>query len=432
MIQSKKRDFGILFLTMCLNLTGFAIILPLSPSMMEYYLPQAEHTNNLLGSFISLAGLISSNLGHENPQHLTAVFFGCLLASLYAFLQFIFAPIWGRMSDKYGRRPILLSTLAVTSIAYFIWIFASSFNLLILSRILGGITAANISVVSASIADLTDRHNRARGMALIGMAFGLGFLMGPTIGGLCSSINLTILFPSLSAWHLTPFSFCSFVAFLFALLNFLWVYFKYTETLPISKAQCPKTFHADLKPNNPIRKTNLSYFIFILAFSGLEFTLAFLAHERFAYSPIMLGYLFLYIGVILILTQGLITKKIAIILSEKHLAISGILSGIISYIILAFATTQLLFYIGASFLAISVGLTTPSLSSLTSLYASEDTQGKFQGKFRSSGSLARAFGPIATASLYFYYGPEITYLTAPFILILPVFLILSLPRPQKA
>lgn len=430
MRPEKKSVLGILFLTMCLNLTGFAIILPLSPAMMAYYLPHAESSGGLLGAFIASANQLANTLSHGDPPNSASVFFGCLLASLYAFLQFTFAPIWGRLSDRYGRRPVLLVTLAITALAYLIWIFASSFNLLILSRVLGGITAANLSVVSACIADITEKANRTQGMALVGIAFGLGLIFGPVIGGLSSTINIIELYPSLATWKMTPFSFCAGIAFILAAINFLWVYLKFKETLK----QCTQEeeSHSALAFIQSLKKTNLSYFIFILVFSGLEFTLAFHAHTRLSYGPAQLGYLFLYIGIVLILMQGLIVRRLARLVNERNLAITGILSSVFSYAILAYANTPFAFYVGSYFLAVSVGFTTPSLSSLTSLYATENSQGRHQGKFRSSGSLARALGPIFAASVYFYYGAQVAYLTAPLLLLIPILLIFSLPSPSVA
>lgn len=436
MEQKNKSSLRILFLTIFLNLTGFAIILPLYPAMLGFYLPAEEVSGGLIGGFISFARSLAKTLGQGDSLFMTTVAFGCILNSMYAFLQFVFAPIWGRISDKWGRRRILLITLAGTAISSILWIFASTFGCFVLARVLAGIMAGNLSVATAAAADLTSKENRTKGMALVGAAFGMGFLFGPVIGGLLTQVNLLDYFPALSAFGINPFSMPAIIASLLAIINFFWAFSRFKETLPIEKrtlSSKQQTQEDSLNTPTPgIKKTNLIYFIYLLSFSGLEFTLSFLATERFAYSSTQVGYLFLYIGFILVLTQGFIIRKISRIAPEKAIAFGGILSAIFSFIILAFANSQTIFFIGSGFTALSVGLASPSLSGLVSLYASESTQGHHLGLFRSAGSLARACGPLGAAILYFCFGAQFAYLSVALLLIGPLSLVFALPKPDKS
>lgn len=434
--MENKYSKRILFLTIFFNLTGFAIMLPLSPALLGYYLPTEEANGGWLGEFVIRCQDLASALGHEDPTFITSVFFGCSLASIYAFLQFIFSPIWGRLSDRYGRKNILLYTLTGTALSYALWIFAGSFQLFILSRILAGIMAGNLSVATAAIADVTSKKNRTKGMALIGIAFSLGFIIGPAFGGTISQINPLDYLPRLEGFGINPFSSPALAATILAIINLGWVVYKFDETLPQEKRSYAvnslKLLETTKAQAPSILWTNISYFIFLLAFSGLEFTLAFLATERFEYTPTQIGGLFVYIGVILILTQGYIVRRASFSLGERALGASGIVFGIISFALIAYAFKQPLFYIGSGFLALGIGLVSPSLSSLVSLYATETTQGRYLGVFRSAGSLARACGPVLAAFPYFYYGAETAYISVALLLLIPLGIVISLPKPDKS
>ncbi len=433
--MNHKKHLSIIFLAIFINITGFAIILPLSPALLEFYLPNQAASNNILGQLIASVKITIASLGKENAAFTTAVFFGCFLASLYAFLQFIFTPICGRISDRYGRRPVLLITITGTTLSYALWAIAGSFNFFILSRILAGIMAANLSVITAAIADVTSKENRTKGMALAGIAFGLGFMFGPAMGGLLTQINLLTLLPQLQPLGINPFSSCALVAMTLSAINLLWIFIKFEETLPPEKRLQPQKsfrFLASFRSQTAsIFRTNFSYFIFLLSFSGLEFTLAFIAAERFSYSPTQIGYLFLYIGFILIFTRGYIMRKLFNKIEERLIALIGTLSGIIAFSTIAFAFIQPLFILGASFLAFAIALTVTSLSSLVSLYSTESTQGRDLGLFNSAGALARAFGPLLAALPYIYLGAQNAYISVSSLLLIPLLIIFFLPKPDK-
>jgi len=265
-------------LTIFIDLVGFSIIFPLFPSILDYYLAK-DGGSGLLANLLAWLDNLSATLG--GGERFTPVLFGGVLGSLYATLQFFFAPIWGGLSDKHGRRPILIITTIGMALSYFAWVFAGNFGLLIAARIIGGIMSGNLSVATAAVSDVTTEKDRAKGMGIIGAAFGLGFVAGPAIGGFASSIDLLAMNPDLGAYGINPFSFVALIATVLSVVNFVWIHRRFAESLP------PEKRHADLASRNPIkrmlqplpkpiRKTNLAYLIYILAFSGMEFTLTFL------------------------------------------------------------------------------------------------------------------------------------------------------------
>ena len=172
----KKPTLLIVFLTVFIDVVGFSIIFPLFPEMLDYYL-KLDGKESLIGSLVAWLDQFAG--GDTNA---VATLFGGVVGSLYGFLQFVFAPIWGAYSDRHGRRPTLVFTLGGIVLANLIWVFAGSFALLVLGRALGGIMAGNISTASAVAADITTGKNRASGMIIIGVALGLGFILGPAIG----------------------------------------------------------------------------------------------------------------------------------------------------------------------------------------------------------------------------------------------------------
>ena len=173
-LMAAGRPLGVIFLTLFLDLVGFSILFPLFAAMMEHYQQQDS----------ALMTLVLSWLPEGSGPVQQAALFGGLLMAFYALLQAIFSPLWGGLSDRIGRRKVLLITTLGNLVGYVLWIFANSFTLLLIARGLNGLMAGNISVATAAVADVTDAKSRTKGMALVGMAFGFGFILGPAIGGL--------------------------------------------------------------------------------------------------------------------------------------------------------------------------------------------------------------------------------------------------------
>ena len=436
-LTNRKRTLGIIFLTLFLDLVGFSIIFPLFPAMLDYYLPTGSNHESFLGQLINPLFTLAENSGAEDPRFMTAVLFGGILGSLYSILQFIFSPLWGAYSDRVGRRKVLLITISGLALSYATWCLAASFWVLVISRILGGIMGGNLSVATAAVADSTTREKRSGGLAIIGIAFGLGFIVGPGIGGLLSKINLLEYYPSLERFGINPFSVPAMVSCTLTLVNLIWVNTSFNETLSPenrrsnSRYKRFSVFRIFKGASPETTRTNLIYLIYIMAFSGMEFTLSFLAVERFLFSPAQNGGMFVFLGFILILVQGIIVRKFASKLGEKTLAISGVICGIIAFLALSIANDIIFFFSALALMAFSIGLASPTLSALVSLYTKEDEQGAALGVFRSAGSLARAIGPLLAAFTFFALGSKNAYFGGAIIVTIPLILAFRLPKPNK-
>lgn len=437
--KGNRSRLGVIFLTLFLDLVGFSIIFPLFPAMLDYYLPSGDGGHSLLGQLIAPLANWAERSGAADPRFMTAVLFGGILGSLYSILQFICAPLWGAYSDRVGRRKVLLITISGLALSYILWFFAASFWVLVLARVLGGAMGGNLSVATAAVADTTTRAKRSSGLAIIGIAFGLGFIVGPAIGGVFALIDLTEIAPSLKAFGVNPFSVPALVSLTLTVVNLAWVYRRFKETLPESKRRQAKSERRGLAvfrifqcPEPATRRTNFVYLIYMLAFSGMEFTLTFLAVERFAFSPAQNGGMFVFIGFILVLVQGGIVRRLATPVGEKRLALAGLACGVAAFLALAMAMQLGLFFGALALMAFSIGLASPTLSALVSLYSNESDQGANLGIFRSAGSLARAIGPLVAAFVYFVYGSKSAYLFGAVVVILPLVIALKLPKPHKA
>ncbi len=427
-----KKNLGAILLTLFLDLVGFSIIFPLFPGMLEYYFDASGQSGILGWAVPFLDGLTGGG-------HYTAVLFGGILGSLYSLMQFVFAPIWGRRSDRRGRKSVLKITILGTALSYLVWAFSGSFELLVLGRLLGGIMAGNISVATAAVADMTSRQDRSKGMALVGAVFGLGFIVGPVLGALLSKVNLLELAPGLAGTGVNPFSSPALLALVLSLANLWWLQMRFEESLREEKRTRSRSggawtsLIALLQVEHPgIRQVNWLFLVFITAFSGMEFTLTFLAAERFNYTPAQNGIIFLYIGFLLVLIQGGLVGRLSAKIGEKRMALYGLGCGVIAFFLLSRSDNLPLFYTSLTVMAFAGGLVNPSLTSLVSLYSSEEKQGVTLGLFRSAGSFARAVGPLLAAGLYWYFGAKAAYLFAGFIIILPLYLCMLLPSVDKS
>lgn len=430
-----KATIKIVFLTLFLDIVGFSIIFPLFPKLVDFYLKN-DPTNFFLKSILDLALSITSWAG--SPQTVSPiVLFGGILGALYSLLQFIFAPIWGGISDRIGRRPVLMISVAGIALSYIIWFYSGNFTLLIISRVLSGMMGGNISTATAAVGDVTSPETRSRGMAFVGIAIGTGFIFGPAIGGLASLLDLSVLDPSLAKLGVNPFSFPAAIAFTLALANFLIIAKLFAETLPkdssargtIERSFNPLKLFAPL-PNANINLSNLSNFFFLTIFSGMEFTLTFLALDRLGYGSFENGMMFIFIGVLVALIQGGYVRRKARTVGEKRMSLMGLVTVIPGFICLAYATNNLLFYIGLAFLAVGVAMVNPCLTSLVSLFADKDVQGKALGIFRSLGSLARVFGPLLGGIFYWRFGAQSVYLVGAVAVLIPILFVARIQQSK--
>lgn len=420
-----KGTLKIVFLTLFLDLIGFSIIFPMFPALAKHYLTvDADNTflKMIFGSITSLTNMTTQSAGMS-----PVVLFGGALGALYSLLQFFAAPIWGGISDRIGRKPVLLVSVFGLFISYVLWVFSGSFTLLIIARIIGGIMGGNISTASAVVADITQRENRSKGMAFIGIAFALGFIFGPALGGILSKIDLSTMYPALKAYGVNPFSVPAIFAAVLSLINVFYIWAKFKETLPKEKRGTSE-LHRSANvlalfkplPYRDVNLTNWSYFLFITAFSGMEFTLTFLAAERLGYEPIDNGKMFVFIGFLIAMVQGGYVRRKANQVGEKKMALQGLVSLIPGLFIIGFAKTTAMLYFGLFFLSIGSAMAIPTLTSLVSLHTPVDEQGRALGIFRSLGALGRVIGPIFASLIYWKYGSTIPYIVGGLSLIIPM------------
>jgi len=431
----QKGTLSAVFLTILIDLIGFSIIFPLLPAILQWYLPRGAE-GSLLGRIESLLASISPASTGGSHEVITLVLFGGIIGSVFSILQFISSPIWGRLSDRFGRRRILLITTICTCGGYVIWFFSGNLWLFILSRFTCGMMAGNISVASAAVADVTSGKNRTKGMAMVGIAFAMGFMVGPAIGGAASLIDITKLYPAIATIGINPFSGAALVSICLSLINLTWIYFRFPETLrPELRAHHAISANplSNLRmKHGPARDVTLVNFSFLLAFSGMEFSLTFLALERLNFGPKENIGIFVFAGVVMTLVQGLFTHRKSNKLSETKMACLGIALSISGVCTLAMSYNVGLFFFGLFLKSSGIALLAPTLASLVSLYSDPNNQGASMGSFRASGSLARAVGPVVAAILYWAIGSRLTYLAGAIILLGPLYLSYRLPSPDKA
>ncbi len=429
-------SMGIVFLIVFLDIVGFSILFPLFPALLAHYV-ELEGETGLAGR---LAQTLSDLAGGD--QHAVIAFFGGVLGAVYSLLQFLFAPFWGGLSDRIGRRPTLLVTLVGTVLAYAMWVFAGSFALLVAARLIGGMMAGNISTASAVIADTTTDTDRVKGMGFIGMAIGLGFILGPAIGALASLVVIGA--PASgegwsAGWALNPFSGPALAATALGVLNLFLVIKKLPETLPPDKRRHTKRVGAwnplgqVARQSYPgVARTTFISFLYTCAFSAAEFTLTFLAVERLAYSPRDNAWMFVFVGLVIAFVQGGIVRRVGPRVGEQRLTLIGFGLLLPGLAVIAVAGTSVVLYVGLFLMAFGSALIMPCLSALVSRYTPAERQGIVLGQFRSAGSLARAIGPLLGGLLYWTAGSAAPYWAGAAFLLVPFLMARGLPAVASA
>lgn len=434
---SPKRplSLGVIFLTLYIDLVGFSIIFPLGPDLLKHYLAVDGHAG-LLGALLEHINGLARALGNET--HLPEVLFGGIISSLFSILQFIFAPFWGSLSDKRGRRPILLLTVAGTAFSYLLWVISGSFWLFLLARLVAGAFGGNLSVATAAVADVTTRAERSKAMGVVGAAFGLGLVTGPMIGAFTAHINLLDHFPGLAAWGINPFSVPALLSLLMSVVNLVWIHRRFNETRPPSARGTP----VETRLRNPlrailslddsrIRGVNLVAFVYSVAFVAMEASLVFLSAERFHYTARQNGLLMGFLGVCSIVTQGLIVRRLLKTVSETRVLGGGLIASSLGLLLIGLAPAPGWLYAGVGLLALGSGLVNPSTTGLISLYAGADEQGRVLGIFRSLGSLSRAITPITAGIVFWTFGSKSVFLGAALLAIGAWIAGTRLPQPEK-
>jgi DHA1 family tetracycline resistance protein-like MFS transporter len=361
----KRSPLIVIFTTVFIDLVGFGIVIPVLPFYAE------------------------GTIFNATPRTV-----GLLFAS-YSIMQLIFAPILGGLSDKYGRRPVLFLSIIGTGIGFLVLGLATTLWMLFAGRILDGITGGNISTAQAYIADITTSENRAKGMGLIGAAFGLGFIFGPAIGGI------------LSRWGIhVPFFFAATLCFLNAIL----LYFRLPETVTRDHPAKHKAAGGrglsqviDSLKQPRLAFVMVIYFLFIVAFSIMTTAFSLYTMFRFGYDAQHTGYLFAYVGVIAVIIQGGLIGRLVKRFGELPLVIVGAFCFAISLFAVPFvgpaAGGLAALLIGGCVFSAGNSLATPALTSLASKSTGAAEQGTVLGVMQSVASLARAVGPSVAALL---------------------------------
>ena len=432
----RPLSLGVIFLTLYIDLIGFSIIFPLAPDLLKHYLA-IDGAGGALGWVLARLHSISAALG--NTTHLPEVLFGGAVSSVFSVLQFIFSPIWGGLSDRMGRRGVLMFTVLGTAASYLVWVFSGSFWLFLVSRILGGAFGGNLSVATAAVADVTTREERSKAMGLVGAAFGLGLVTGPLVGAFSAHINLAEKCPALAALGVNPFSTPALIAFLLGLVNLAWIKARFHETLPpearagaakIRRVRNPIRAILSLD-NAAVRAVNLVTFVYTVGFVAMEASLVFLSAERFGYTARQNGMLMGFLGLCSILTQGMIVRRLYARMSETAVLALGLALTALGYVAVGFAPAQAVLYAGTALLAVGGGLVNPSTSGLISLYAGAAEQGMVLGIFRSLGALARAITPVLAGIIFFAAGSRVLYVIAAALTMIALALGRKLPQPGK-
>jgi DHA1 family tetracycline resistance protein-like MFS transporter len=375
MKQSKKQAaIGFIFITLIIDITGWGIIIPVIPKLIE----------ELIHGDISEAAK-----------------YGGWLTFAYAFTQFIFAPVMGNLSDRFGRRPILLISLFAFSLDYLLLAFAPTISWLFVGRIIAGITGASITTASAYIADISTPENRAKNFGLIGAAFGIGFIIGPVIGGTLGQFGSRV-----------PF----YAAAVLCLINFLYGYFILPESLPPSKR---RTF--DFKRANPVGSLMhlkkypsliglvMAVFLLYLGSQAVHNNWSYYTMYRFHWDEKMVGYSLGIIGLLVGLVQGVLIRWINPKLGNEKSIYLGLLLYTVGMFLFATATQGWMMFVFLAPYCLG-GIAGPALQAIISSKVHADEQGEIQGTLTSLMSASAIIGPPVMSTLFYYF----THKDAPF------------------
>ncbi len=375
----KDKRMWIIFLIIFINMLGFGIILPLLP----YYVES-------LG-----AGPITIGL----------------LAGAYSLFQLLSAPILGELSDKFGRRPILLFSIGGTALSFGLLGFANSIPLLFLSRIIDGASGGNISTAQAYVADITSKRNRTQGMGMMMAAFGLGFILGPATGGLLSVYGYGV--PAL-------------VAGAVALGATILTYFFLPESVKaptsiLSVARKRKKIFSLRDFYDALTHPEIGLFLSIsfmmmFAFSLMQGTFALFSEHSLHLTAKDNGYIFAYLGLVGVVMQMFFLKRMLQWISERKAIMISIVSMAVALGLIAFSTNVQLLFFAVTLLAFGNSVSGPVLAGLISKKTPDDEQGNIAGMNQSVGSVARLIGPIAGTFIYSQIGLRAPYVIATAIL----------------
>ena len=386
----------ILFLIIFMDLVGFGLLIPLLPFYVE-------------------------RVG-AGPEVVT------LVLGLYSVGQFIAAPLWGKLSDSFGRKPVLALTSLGLAVSYVMLAYADSLTLLIFSRLFGGIMAGNIAAAQAYIADITTPATRAKGMGVLGAAFGLGFIFGPAIGGILGGHDVAtadFMSPALAAAAVTVVAAIGVLLFLKESL---------APEMRAAKRDTPRLSLSEKLRATLGRKVLALLvavgFMTITAWALFETVFALWANALFTYGPAQIGYVLTFMGVIGVIIQGGAIGPLTRRFGESKLAMTALALLILGYLGLAAAENELLTLIACGVLGVGSALFTPSLTSLVSKQAGEHERGAVLGVYQGVTSLSRVVGPAFSGAVFARLGPPAPFFLAAG-LVIPAMALLAAVRRAK-
>jgi MFS transporter, DHA1 family, tetracycline resistance protein len=403
MLHSRKAAMGFIFITLLIDVTGLGIIIPVFPKL--------------------IGQLTGGNISQVSQ-------WGGVLTVIYAVMQFFCAPIIGNLSDKYGRRPVLLTSLLGFGIDYLFMAFAPTIWWLFLSRVIAGITGASFTTASAYIADVSTNETRAKNFGLLGAAFGLGFIIGPSVGGLLAHFGLRV-----------PFV----VAAGCCLLNALYGYFVLPESL--AKEHRRKF---EWKRANPVGSlTHLKKYPSVLGLMGsivlvyvaahaLQSTWTYINIERFNWSEQKLGYSLGVVGAMTFLVQGILIRYINPKLGNEKSVYIGLSIYSLGMLAFAFANESWMMFVFMIPYCLG-GIAGPALQAILAGHVPRNEQGELQGALTSMVSLTSIVGPLVMTNLFAWFtrpGASLHFSGAPFLLgsillLISAFIAYSVLRNEK-
>ncbi|XP_030348735.1 major facilitator superfamily domain-containing protein 10 isoform X2 [Strigops habroptila] len=378
--HNSSRVITIVFLALFIDLLGFALILPLFPSILDYY----SHTGD--GFYLSLqrgVDWFAVMAGIPPERKYNSVLFGGLIGSIFSILQFFSSPLTGAMSDCLGRRPVILMTVIGLITSYSLWAASRTFGVFLLSRIIGGISKGNVSLSTAIIADLHSPKARSKGM------------VSSVTSGFQTAVDL-----------LSPL----------ALFRF-------------SAVTRGKESPSEENLQN-LKTLGLAYFLYLFLFSGLEYTLSFLTHQRFQFSSLQQGKMFFFIGITMAVIQGGYARRIKPG-NEIRAVKRAIILLIPAFLLIGWAANVAMLGAGLLLYSCAAAIVIPCLSAVVSGYGSAGQKGRVMGILRSLGALARALGPILSATVYWLAGAEVCFTICGAFFLIPFALLGSIKEPLK-
>lgn len=369
-----KNKAGLLsiFMTVFIDLMGFGILIPILPNFAS---------NEL--------GLTDTEIG--------------VIIAVFSGVQFLFNKFLGSLSDRYGRRPVILTTLLITASSYLLFSFSTTFLMLFLSRFLAGFGGSNIAVAQAYIADVTDEKSRSRGMGLIGAAFGLGFVFGPVIGG-----NLAAYGYSIAGYGAAGFSFFAFV--------FAAIFLKESNTERDKNAKLNLRL-LDMSLISKILSTPVLgllvviFFIIVFSMANIYGTFALLGQKKFSFTDREIGYLYGILGLVGAIIQGGFLRILTRYFSDKKLVYAGLVLMSTGLAFMPYGHTFTGVGIAVGLMSAGTGMLQPVILSMISNAIIGKQQGEVLGVNQSLASLARVLGPLWGGFAFDYLGYEIPFLT---------------------